>query len=71
MGELRMIETVCHGNVMHYAGAIVNLPSELERHYIDNKLGVKVEEKVIKVEATKVESKEEKIVYETKGKKRK
>jgi hypothetical protein len=71
MGNIKMIETVCHGNTMHYAGTIVNLSNELEKHYLDNKLGVKVEEKESKVEATKVESKEEKIVYESKGKKRK
>lgn len=71
MGNIKMIETVCHGNTMHYAGTTVSLSNELEKHYLDNKLGVKVEEKESKVEATKVESKEEKIVYETKGKKRK
>jgi hypothetical protein len=70
MGELKMIETVCHGNTMHYAGSIVNLSNELEKYYIDNKLGIKVE-KVEKVEKVVVETKEEKIVYETKGKKRK
>jgi len=67
MGELKMIETVCHGNTMHYAGSIVHLSNELEKYYIDNKLGIKVE----KVEKVVVETKEEKIVYETKGKKRK
>jgi hypothetical protein len=70
MGELKMIETVCHGNTMHYAGSIVHLSNELEKYYIDNKLGIKVE-KVEKVEKVVVETKEEKIVYETKGKKRK
>jgi len=68
MGNVKMIETVCHGNTMHYAGSVVNLSNELEKYYIDSKLGVKVENKV---EKAPVETKEEKIVYETKAKKKK
>lgn len=60
----------------HRAGEIVSVSADVERHYLAHNyatLPVEAEPQPeiaeIKVEAVEAETKEEKIVYETKGKK--
>lgn len=59
----------------HRAGEIVTLSADVERHYLVNNFATKVEDQpevvASVVEAVEVETKEEKIVYKTKGNKAK
>ena len=79
MGKVLMRKTVFDNKTgYHRAGEIVNVSADVERHYLANNFAVKPDEEkpvveVIepKVEAVEVETKEEKLVYETKGKKAK
>lgn len=76
MGKVLMKKTVFDNKSgYHKAGEIVTLSADVERHYLANNFGTKVEDQpeVIAsiVEAVEVETKEEKIVYKTKGNKAK
>lgn len=76
MGKVLMRKTVFDNKSgYHRAGEIVTLSADVERHYLANNFGTKVEDQpevvAPKVEAVEVETKEEKLVYETKGKKAK
>lgn len=79
MGKVLMRKTVFDNKTgYHRAGEIVNVSADVERHYLANNFAVKPDEEkpvveVIepKVEAVEVETKEEKIVYKTKGNKAK
>ncbi len=57
MAQIKIIKTVCNGKTMHIAGESYYLPKDLEKYYLEKKIGVMAE----------VETKEEKIVYETKA----
>jgi len=79
MGKVLMRKTVFDNKTgYHRAGEIIMVSDHVERHYLANNYAVKPEEEtpvveVIepKVEAVEVETKEEKLVYETKGNKAK
>lgn len=76
MGKVLMRKTVFDNKSgYHKAGEIVTVSIEVEKHYLANSYAIKVEEEpeVIApiVEAVEVETKEEKIVYKTKGNKAK
>jgi len=79
MGKVLMRKTVFDNKTgYHRAGEIVNVSADVERHYLANNFAVKPDEEKpvaeiaeIKVEAVEVETKEEKIVYKTKGNKAK
>jgi hypothetical protein len=76
MGKVLMRKTVFDNKTgYHRAGEIVTVSADVERHYLAHNFGTKVEDQpeVIApiVEAVEVETKEEKIVYKTKGNKAK
>lgn len=76
MGKVLMRKTVFDNKSgYHRAGEIVTLSADVERHYLVNNFATKVEDQpeVVTpvVEAVEVETKEEKIVYKTKGNKAK
>ena len=67
MAQIKIIKTVCNGKTMHIAGESYYLPKDLEKYYLEKKIGVMVEAETKQVERAEVETKEEKIVYETKA----
>lgn len=67
MALIKIIKTVLNGNIMHYEGQSYDLPKDLEKYYIEKKIGVMVEAEKKEVKVAEVETKEEKIVYETKA----
>jgi len=67
MAQIKIIKTVLSGNIMHIAGESYYLPKDLEKYYLDKKIGVMVEAETKQVVMAEVETKEEKIVYETKA----
>lgn len=74
MGKVLMRKTVFDNKTgYHRAGEIVSVSADVERHYLAHNFGTKVEDQpeIIApiVEAVEVETKEEKIVYKTKGNK--
>ena len=76
MGKVLMRKTVFDNKSgYHRAGEIVTLSADVERHYLVNNFATKVQDQpeVVApvVEAVEVETKEEKIVYKTKGNKAK
>jgi transposase-like protein len=79
MGKVLMRKTVFDNKTgYHRAGEIVNVSADVERHYLHHNYATKpVDESPVveviepKVEAVEVETKEEKIVYKTKGNKAK
>ena len=79
MGKVLMKKTVFDNKSgYHKAGEIVTVSDHVERHYLSHNYAVKPEEETpiveiaeTKVEAIEVETKEEKIVYKTKGNKAK
>jgi hypothetical protein len=79
MGKVLMRKTVFDNKTgYHRAGEIVSVSADVERHYLAHNYAVKPEEEtpVVDViepvlEAIEAETKEEKIVYKTKGNKAK
>jgi hypothetical protein len=67
MAQIKIIKTVYNGNTMHIAGQSYYLPKDLEKYYIEKKIGVIMEAEKKEVKISEVETKEEKIVYETKA----
>lgn len=67
MAQIKIIKTVCNGKTMHIAGESYYLPKDLEKYYLEKKIGVMVEAEKKQVVMAEVETKEEKIVYETKA----
>jgi hypothetical protein len=67
MAQVKILKTVCNGNTMHYAGQSYYLPKDLEKYYLEKKIGVMVEAETKEIKVAEVETKEEKIVYETKA----
>lgn len=67
MAQIKIIKTVLSGNIMHIAGESYYLPKDLEKYYLDKKIGVMVEAETKQVVMAEVETKQEKIVYETKA----
>lgn len=79
MGKVLMRKTVFDNKTgYHRAGEIIMVSDHVERHYLTHNYAVKPEEEIPVVgviepvvEAVEVETKEEKIVYKTKGNKAK
>ena len=79
MGKVLMKKTVFDNKTgYHKAGEIVTVSADVERHYLTHNYATKPDEEIAvveviepKVETVEVETKEEKLVYETKGKKAK
>jgi len=76
MGKVLMKKTVFDNKSgYHRAGEFVILSADVERHYLANNFATKVDDQpeVVApvVESIEVETKEEKIVYKTKGNKAK
>jgi hypothetical protein len=67
MAQIKIIKTVLNGNTMHIAGQSYYLPKDLEKYYLEKKIGVMVEAETKEIKVAEVETKEEKIVYETKA----
>ena len=67
MAQIKIIKTVCNGKTMHIAGESYYLPKDLEKYYLDKKIGVMVEAETKEIKVAEVETKEEKAVYETKA----
>ena len=67
MAQIKIIKTVCNGKTMHIAGQSYYLPKDLEKYYLEKKIGVMVEAETKEIKVAEVETKEEKIVYETKA----
>jgi hypothetical protein len=67
MAQIKIIKTVLNGGTMHIAGESYYLPKDLEKYYLEKKIGVMVEAEKKQVVMAEVETKEEKIVYETKA----
>jgi hypothetical protein len=67
MAQIKIIKTVLNGGTMHIAGESYYLPKDLEKYYLDKKIGVMVEAETKEIKVAEVETKEEKIVYETKA----
>jgi len=67
MAQIKIIKTVLNGNTMHMTGESYYLPKDLEKYYLEKKIGVMVEAEKKEVHMAEVETKEEKIVYETKA----
>lgn len=67
MAQIKIIKTVCNGKTMHIAGESYYLPKDLEKYYLDKKIGVMVQAETKEIKVAEVETKEEKIVYETKA----
>jgi hypothetical protein len=67
MAQIKIIKTVLNGGTMHIAGESYYLPKDLEKYYLEKKIGVMVEAETKEIKVAEVETKEEKIVYETKA----
>jgi len=67
MAQVKILKTVCNGKTMHIAGESYYLPKDIEKYYLEKKIGVKVEAETKEIKVAEVETKEEKIVYETKA----
>ena len=67
MAQIKILKTVCNGKTMHIAGESYYLPKDLEKYYLDKKIGVMVQAETKEITVAEVETKEEKIVYETKA----
>ena len=67
MAQIKIIKTVLNAGTMHIAGESYYLPKDLEKYYLEKKIGVMVEAEKKEVQMAEVETKEEKIVYETKA----
>ena len=67
MAQIKIIKTVLSGNIMHIAGESYYLPKDLEKYYLEKKIGVMVEAETKEIKVAEVETKEEKAVYETKA----
>lgn len=67
MAQIKIIKTVLNAGTMHIAGESYYLPKDLEKYYLEKKIGIMVEAETKKVVMAEVETKEEKIVYETKA----
>ena len=67
MAQIKIIKTVCNGKTMHIAGESYYLPKDLEKYYLEKKIGVMVQAETKEIKVAEVETKEEKIVYETKA----
>jgi hypothetical protein len=67
MAQIKILKTVCNGKTMHIAGESYYLPKDLEKYYLEKKIGVMVEAETKEIKVAEVETKEEKIVYETKA----
>ena len=67
MTQIKILKTVCNGKTMHIAGESYYLPKDLEKYYLEKKIGVMVEAETKEIKVAEVETKEEKIVYETKA----
>ena len=67
MAQIKIIKTVCNGKTMHIAGESYYLPKDLEKYYLEKKIGVMVEAETKEIKVAEVETKEEKAVYETKA----
>ena len=67
MAQIKIIKTVCNGKTMHIAGESYYLPKDLEKYYLEKKIGVMVEAETKEIKVAELETKEEKIVYETKA----
>ena len=67
MAQIKILKTVCNGKTMHIAGESYYLPKDLEKYYLDKKIGVMVQAETKEIKVAEVETKEEKIVYETKA----
>jgi len=67
MAQVKILKTVCNGKTMHIAGESYYLPKDIEKYYLEKKIGVKVEAETKEIEMAEIETKEEKIVYETKA----
>ncbi len=67
MAQIKILKTVCNGSTMHIAGQSYYLPKDLEKYYLEKKIGVMVEAETKEIKVAEVETKEEKIVYETKA----
>ena len=67
MAQIKILKTVCNGITMHIAGQSYYLPKDLEKYYLEKKIGVMVEAETKEIKVAEVETKEEKIVYETKA----
>jgi hypothetical protein len=67
MAQIKIIKTVCNGKTMHIAGESYYLPKDLEKYYLEKKIGVMVEAETKEIKVAEVETKEQKIVYETKA----
>jgi hypothetical protein len=67
MAQIKIIKTVLNGNTMHIAGQSYYLPKDLEKYYLEKKIGVMVEAETKEIKVAELETKEEKIVYETKA----
>jgi hypothetical protein len=67
MAQVKILKTVLNGGTMHIAGESYYLPKDLEKYYLEKKIGVMVEAETKEIKVAEVETKEEKIVYETKA----
>lgn len=67
MAQIKIIKTVLNGGTMHIAGESYYLPKDLEKYYLEKKIGVMVEAETKEIKVAELETKEEKIVYETKA----
>ena len=67
MAQIKILKTVCNGKTMHIAGESYYLPKDLEKYYLDKKIGVIMQAETKEIKVAEVETKEEKIVYETKA----
>lgn len=67
MAQIKIIKTVLNAGTMHIAGESYYLPKDLEKYYLEKKIGVMVEAETKEIQMAEVETKEEKIVYETKA----
>jgi len=67
MAQIKIIKTVLNAGTMHIAGESYYLPKDLEKYYLEKKIGVMVEAEKKEWITSAVETKEEKIVYETKA----
>jgi hypothetical protein len=67
MAQIKIIKTVLNGGTMHIAGESYYLSKDLEKYYLEKKIGVMVEAETKEIKVAEIETKEEKIVYETKA----
>lgn len=69
MAKVLMLKTVFDGNIYHRAGQKIEINGETLKMYLQRNYATEIQEKI--ESETVIESKEEKIVYATKGKKKK